>query len=330
MAKYQELVVETMNGHDTDIATYVHGNLTRPDPRIEQRVLKKASGIFMWVVLVVAMLNKAFDEGKVEAMEQKLREVPSDLDKLFSNILITENSDKHETILMLQWGWNYNSALRAAAWKRSKELVTFFIKHGADPNHTFHQYTPLQIAIYGGHQETARVLLEHGANANAVDPVWRTPLGLTLDSDSIHAVSEVKDLMKLLLAHGAEINASYGENATTILQEAAGYGFEEIVRLLLEHGADVNATGGDNGTALQAAVLMGHKDVAMLLLKNGADVNARGGKYGTALQAAALVHTVFEAAVSLIGQELRRCFSIMALMLTRKAGNTVARCRRLY
>lgn len=103
MAKYQKLVVEGMKGHGADIAIYVHDNLTKSNQDIEKQVLKKASGIFMWVVLVVAMLNKAYDEGKVEAREQKLREVPSDLDGLFSTILSKENPDKEETILMLQW-----------------------------------------------------------------------------------------------------------------------------------------------------------------------------------------------------------------------------------
>ncbi|KAK3351875.1 LOW QUALITY PROTEIN: ankyrin repeat-containing domain protein [Neurospora tetraspora] len=96
MTRYRELVVETTNGHVADISTYVHDNLTGSDPDIE----KGASGIFMWVVLVVTMLNKAYDEGKIEAMERKLLE---DLDQLFLTILSKDNPDKQETILMLQW-----------------------------------------------------------------------------------------------------------------------------------------------------------------------------------------------------------------------------------
>ncbi|KAJ4347659.1 hypothetical protein N0V85_009749 [Neurospora sp. IMI 360204] len=106
MEIFQELVVEKKAGHNTDIAKYVHDKLAMADSRIariEEEVLNKASGIFMWVVLVVAMLKKAHANGKVEAMKQKLREVPSNLDELFSNILSKENPDKHETTLMLQW-----------------------------------------------------------------------------------------------------------------------------------------------------------------------------------------------------------------------------------
>ncbi|KAK3947023.1 hypothetical protein QBC32DRAFT_271522 [Pseudoneurospora amorphoporcata] len=71
MAKCQERVVENRNGHDMDIDIYLYDNLTKSNPYIEKLIFNKASGIFLWVVLVVAMLNKAYDEGKIEAMEQK-------------------------------------------------------------------------------------------------------------------------------------------------------------------------------------------------------------------------------------------------------------------
>lgn len=106
MRRFRELVVEKKAAHDADIATYVHDKLPEAGSRmarIEKMLLDKASGIFMWVVLVVALLKKAYDEGKVEAMEEKLHEVPGDLDQLFSAELSKDNPDKQETILMFQW-----------------------------------------------------------------------------------------------------------------------------------------------------------------------------------------------------------------------------------
>ncbi|EPS37587.1 hypothetical protein H072_8705 [Dactylellina haptotyla CBS 200.50] len=64
---------------------------------------------------------------------------------------------------------------------------------------------------------------------------------------------------------------------------------KDIVELLLAAGADVNAQGGEYGNALQAAAFGQEKDIVELLLAAGADVNAQGGKYGNALQAAASV-----------------------------------------
>lgn len=58
------------------------------------------------------------------------------------------------------------------------------------------------------------------------------------------------------------------------------------MKVLLEHGAQVNASGGYFGSALQAAAYVGSMEGVQLLLQKGAAVNARGGRYGSALQAA--------------------------------------------
>ncbi|KAH9882278.1 hypothetical protein J1614_000514 [Plenodomus biglobosus] len=57
----------------------------------------------MWVTLVVAILNRAYDEGKVEAMHDKLNKLPGDLETVFETLLHEDNPDKHETICLLQW-----------------------------------------------------------------------------------------------------------------------------------------------------------------------------------------------------------------------------------
>lgn len=103
MKKTLELIVEHDAEHDQDIVRYVQHKLRMTDAEIEQQLLRKASGVFMWVVLVVEMLNKAFDHGEVRAMQKKLREIPSDLDEVFWTLLDKDNQDKQETILMLQW-----------------------------------------------------------------------------------------------------------------------------------------------------------------------------------------------------------------------------------
>ncbi|KAF1809475.1 hypothetical protein P152DRAFT_516655 [Eremomyces bilateralis CBS 781.70] len=37
---------------------------------IEDEILRRANGIIMWVVIVVSLLNKAYDEGRIEAMPE--------------------------------------------------------------------------------------------------------------------------------------------------------------------------------------------------------------------------------------------------------------------
>jgi ankyrin repeat protein len=55
---------------------------------------------------------------------------------------------------------------------------------------------------------------------------------------------------------------------------AAGEGHLEIVKLLLEHGADVNAKTAYE-TALHLAAEKGHLEIVKFLLEHGADVNAK-------------------------------------------------------
>lgn len=103
MHKSLELVVERIKEHDNDIARYVDRHLMGNDSIIKRELLRKASGIFMWAVLVVKMLNRAYDDGKVRAMMEKLNEVPDELEDVFWMLLGKDNPDKKVTILMLQW-----------------------------------------------------------------------------------------------------------------------------------------------------------------------------------------------------------------------------------
>jgi hypothetical protein len=50
-------------------------------------ILVKASGIFLWVYLVVPILNKAYDKGRPYSLKKRLEEIPKGLPELFDDIL---------------------------------------------------------------------------------------------------------------------------------------------------------------------------------------------------------------------------------------------------
>ncbi|KAL6693803.1 ankyrin repeat-containing domain protein [Trichoderma pleuroticola] len=100
--EYQELVLETEKQHDEDIVKYISSKLTRKDKEIEEELRKKSSGIFMWVVLVITMLNSAYEDGKIEVMKPMLDKIPAKLEQVFAVLLDNNNPDKDETILILQ------------------------------------------------------------------------------------------------------------------------------------------------------------------------------------------------------------------------------------
>ncbi|KAL7781129.1 hypothetical protein V8C43DRAFT_239367 [Trichoderma afarasin] len=99
---HQELVLEKEKQHDEDIVKYISSKLKKRDKGIEEELRKKSSGIFMWVVLVITMLNSAYEDGKIEAMKQMLDMIPAKLEEVFAMLLDKDNPDKDETILILQ------------------------------------------------------------------------------------------------------------------------------------------------------------------------------------------------------------------------------------
>ncbi|HZT41835.1 MAG TPA: ankyrin repeat domain-containing protein [Chthonomonadaceae bacterium] len=90
------------------------------------------------------------------------------------------------------------------------------------------------------------VLLEHGANPNAMDTEGYRPLQLAQESGRL-------DIMRMLLDHGAnpDVSYPYGLNA---LDRAALWGDPNEIELLLSRGANINIRDQEGKTPLMYAV----------------------------------------------------------------------------
>jgi hypothetical protein len=111
---------------------------------------------------------------------------------------------------------------------------------------------------YFKHEATAAFLLEHGMNPNHMN--WHR---FTL----LHHMAADGELRKarLLLDHGADIDAIDDEYCSTPLGVAARRGQTGMVELLLEHGADPVAARALWSVPLAWAQKKGHHRVAELL-----------------------------------------------------------------
>ncbi|MBN3313755.1 BCL3 protein, partial [Atractosteus spatula] len=106
--------------------------------------------------------------------------------------------------------------------------------------------TPLHLAVQSGSCELVKLLLDSGADIDAVDiKSGRSPL--------IHAVENNNmEMVNFLIKCGASVNAqSYSGNSA--LHSACGRGLVEAVRLLLRNGADSSLKNYHNDTALMVA-----------------------------------------------------------------------------
>ena len=126
-----------------------------------------------------------------------------------------------------------DTPLILVAYNTRIECTQVLLDHNANVNlQNEDGRTPLRNAVgrRGKHQlDTARRLLEHGADPNICDKYHLTPLHLA----SYRGLLEVA---RLLLSYGAKVDAKEDKGRTPF-QAAASEGHHEVTKLLLEHGA---------------------------------------------------------------------------------------------
>jgi len=128
------------------------------------------------------------------------------------------------------------TALHWAAYRDDREMARVLLQAGANVNalNRLKAVTPLLIASNNGSAAMIGLLLEKGADANLANAPGTTPLMLAAASGTVDAV-------KALLDHGAEVNARESVRRQTALMFAAALNRDAVVRLLAARGADLNA-----------------------------------------------------------------------------------------
>lgn len=124
--------------------------------------------------------------------------------------------------------------------------------------------------------------LSAGADPNAAlmtAPYWR-PLGAAIEQDYHDAPAHVVlEIVKLLVQHGADVNAWDHERRLNPFLSAVYWKNCEVAALLLAIGSDPNVINCDNETALLMAAELDDCEMARIILDHGggARIDAPGG-----------------------------------------------------
>ena len=123
--------------------------------------------------------------------------------------------------------------------------------------------TPLMYAAEIGSVDAMRLLIDHGADVNAQNAFGSTAL--------MWSVSDPAKV-RLLLDHGAQVNTVARSGRTALIIAAFTNPSAEVVRLLLAKGAKVGVMDTRHVTPLNAATFGNDTATVRLLLEAGADI----------------------------------------------------------
>ena len=289
-----------------------------------------------------SVLHFAVENGCSVIIEHVLKHCPdvnNKSNRSALNVAVHGNGREYGKIVenLLQYGFtvspedvNNCELLRVAVEKGYVKIVEELLKYGTDVNKLYQStygryYMPLHFATKNEQEEVAKLLISYGADVKALDETGKPPIFYAVQNADIKVTelllnnkADVKDnpellniavwngcreIVEVLLEHGADVNTTDESGRTALHFTAAGkdrefYGVRlskypdinvkgEIARWLLSRGANVNAQTKKGKTTLHAASGTGYVKVVEALLQYNADVNSKSKTDITPLHLAA-------------------------------------------
>ena len=140
------------------------------------------------------------------------------------------------------------------------------------------EQTPLMWAAAEGHAPIVRLLLEVGADKEAMT-TWTSKTGrprYASQTEPLAPRADGRSVIAALWPRDGNFDTDRTEGGMTPLLFAVNGGHQDAVRVLLEAGANVNGPMPDGLTPLLLAQIRRHEALALFLLEHGADPNNAG------------------------------------------------------
>lgn len=206
-----------------------------------------------------------------ECIEKLFGKIPTEKNELkkFVNATYESHGIKMSTL-----------PLEVAAHYGDNNLIKLFLDHGANINHAgVGGETALHSATKMGHLDTVKLLLNNGADMNAICDKSIKSRTIEYSGRDIHAIDLAaenghNDLIEFFIKKGVKIDRIDNHGNTPLLL-AANNGHAKTVELLIKKGLKVNWQNHLLDTPLHKAVKNGHNEVIKILLKNGASVKLK-------------------------------------------------------
>lgn len=188
------------------------------------------------------------------------------------------------------------SGLCIACKKGYEEIIKFLIEKGANVNLASDGRAPIFYAVKSRSLDTVRLLIEAGADKNALTEEGHSPLMEAV-------IGEDLKMCEYLISIGSDVN-HVDEDKRSALMLAAEYCRGEIVEILLNHGSKINQVDNMGYTALLLVSdnpfdgsTIDAYSIARQLVDKGADVNRKSKAGDNALYLAAKNNNSYVASV---------------------------------
>lgn len=241
-----------------------------------------------------AVLNAAAKSGYTSMVELLLKYIPDiDFQRVGTTNIAARRGDLNMLRFLKEQGIPFHSGCLAAVSHqcniltgcRSKQntncphlmVIQYLLENGFDIKKD--RGEALAWACLSGNETMVRFLLEHGAECHihsaAICPASGSAIVKAGEGGNINVI-------KMLLAKGANIHDVRKDGKANALHQAANYGKAAIVPFLVQQGIEVNTPNGYGQTPLILAAKFGWLDTVKVLLAQGADASVRDHKGKTA------------------------------------------------